>query len=161
MRRLLWVVAGVLGVSGCVTKDDAKAAIYALAQSRGDIPDTLPVMLNRELPFKYPAALYKKKVQGNVVLRIFIDSAGLVHPESTLVVEATTFPAVDSAALPALDSAAVAGSRQLVFTPAKLRGKAVPVSIKFPVYFRHPKAAPPPGDSILHGGSGGTGGPKK
>jgi hypothetical protein len=29
----------------------------------------------------------------------------------------------------------------------------VPVSIKFPVYFRHPKAAPPPGDSILHGGA--------
>jgi hypothetical protein len=31
-----------------------------------------------------------------------------------------------------------------------LRGRPVPVTIKFPVYFRHPKAAPPPGDSILH-----------
>jgi TonB family protein len=137
-------------VTACVTKDDAKAAIQALAESRGEIPDQLPVMQNRQLPFKYPPALYKRRVQGNVVLRIFIDSTGIVHPESTTVIEATTIPVVDSAALPALDSAALTGSRQLLFTPAKLRGRPVPVTIKFPVYFRHPKAAPPAGDSILH-----------
>jgi TonB family protein len=147
---LIAVLLLLAGLTGCVTKDDAKAAIQALAQSRGDIPDELPVMQNRELPFKYPQTLYKRRVQGNVVLRIFIDSTGLVHPESTTVVEATTIPAVDSSALPALDSAALAGSRQLLFTPAKLRGRPVPVTIKFPVYFRHPKAAPPAGDSILH-----------
>jgi TonB family protein len=152
--RRVWLAARVLlaGVvfTSCVTKDDAKAAIQALAQSRGEIPDQLPVMQNRELPFKYPQALYKRRVQGNVVLRIFIDSVGTVHPESTMVLEATTIPVVDSAALPALDSAALTGSRQLMFTPAKLRGRPVPVTIKFPVYFRHPKAAPPAGDSILH-----------
>jgi TonB family protein len=140
----------LLLIVGCVTKDDAKAAIHALAESRGDIPDELPVMRNRELPFQYPQALYKRRVQGNVVLRIFIDSTGTVHPESTTVLEATTIPVVDSAALPALDSAALTGSRQLMFSPAKLRGRPVPVTIKFPVYFRHPKATPPAGDSILH-----------
>ncbi|HWZ57748.1 MAG TPA: energy transducer TonB [Gemmatimonadaceae bacterium] len=152
----MWLAATVLlevGVAGCVTKDDAKAAIHALAESRGEIPDQLPVMRNHELPFKYPQALYKRRVQGNVVLRIFIDSTGTVHPESTMVLEATTIPVVDSQALPALDSAALTGSRELLFAPAKLRGRPVPVTIKFPVYFRHPKAAPPPGDSILHPGS--------
>jgi TonB family protein len=137
-----WLVAaGLLVLSACVTKDDAKKAIQALAESRGDIPDQLPVMQNSKQPFKYPPALYAQKAQGNVVLRIFIDTTGALRPESTRVEESSNYPALDSAAL--------AGSRELHFTPAKLRGQPVPVSIKFPVFFRHPQAPPPPGDSIL------------
>ena len=34
-------------------------------------PDVAPVMLNKELPFRYPPALYAQKVQGNVTLRIY------------------------------------------------------------------------------------------
>lgn len=131
----------LLGLSACITKDDAKQAIQALAQSRGETPDQLPVMQNSVLPFKYPHALYAQKVQGNVVLRLFIDSTGALRPESTRVEESSTYPALDSAAL--------TGSRALLFTPAKIRGRPVPVSIKFPVFFRHPQAPPPPGDSIL------------
>jgi hypothetical protein len=48
-----------------------------------------------------------------------------------------------------MDSAAVKGSSDLRFIPAKTRGQAVPVSILFPVYFRHPEAPPVPGDSII------------
>ncbi|MBA2686757.1 MAG: TonB family protein [Gemmatimonadaceae bacterium] len=107
----------------------------------GRRPDVLPVMLNKELPFRYPPALYAQKIQGNVTLRIFVDSAGMVVTDSTHVAETSGFAA--------LDSAAVKGSRELKFNPAKTRDSRVPVSILFPVYFRHPEAAPLPGDSAI------------
>lgn len=107
----------------------------------GARPDVLPVMLNKELPFRYPVSLYAKKVQANVTLRVFIDKEGQVVGESTHVAE--------SSGIPSLDSAAVRGSAELRFIPAKTRGEAVPVSILFPVYFRHPEASPLPGDTIL------------
>jgi hypothetical protein len=43
----------------------------------------------------------------------------------------------------------VKGSQDLRFTPAKLRGEPLGVSILFPVYFRHPDAHALPGDTIL------------
>jgi TonB family protein len=104
-------------------------------------PDVLPVMINKDLPFRYPPALYAQKVQGNVTLRIFIDSAGKVVNDSTHVAETSGYAA--------LDSAAVKGSRELHFNPAKTNGTAVPVSLLFPVYFRHPEAKPLPGDSAI------------
>jgi protein TonB len=107
----------------------------------GPRPDVLPVMLNKELPFRYPASLYAQKVQANVMLRVFIDKEGQIVSESTHVAETSGYPP--------LDSAAVKGSSDLRFIPAKTRGQAVPVSILFPVYFRHPEAQPLPGDTIL------------
>ena len=68
----------------CIDKDDAKKMIEALQSSVA--PDSLPVMQNSELPFKYPPDLYARRVQGNVTLRIHIDTAGHVRPESTTVV---------------------------------------------------------------------------
>jgi protein TonB len=107
----------------------------------GPRPDVLPVMLNKELPFRYPTSLYSQKVQANVTLRVFIDQEGQIVPESTHVAESSGYAP--------LDSAAVRGSSDLRFIPAKTRGQAVPVSILFPVYFRHPDAPPLPGDTIL------------
>jgi protein TonB len=107
----------------------------------GPRPDVLPVMLNKELPFKYPPSLYAKKVQANVTLRVFIDKEGQIVAESTHVAESSGYPP--------LDSAAVRGSNELRFIPAKTHSQAVPVSILFPVYFRHPEAPPLPGDTIL------------
>ncbi len=127
-------------------------ACIAIACSKGDgtktafdagmaRPDTYPIMLNKDMPFRYPPALYAEKVQGNVTLRLYIDKDGLVVDDSTRVIE--------SSKIATLDSAAIKGSRELKFEPAKLRGTPMPVSILFPVYFRHPDAVPPPGDSIL------------
>ena len=101
----------------------------------------MPALLNADLPFRYPAALYARKVQGNVTLRLFIDPDGRVVPDSMRIDEPSGFPA--------LDSAAMKGATELRFVPAKLHGEAVPVSLLFPVYFRHPEARPLPGDSIL------------
>ena len=98
-------------------------------------------MVNAELPFRYPPALYTRKVQGNVTLRLFIDRDGQVLADSTRVEESSGYSS--------LDSAAVKGSQELHFIPAKLRGEPLGVSVLFPVYFRHPEAAPLPGDTVL------------
>src|SRR5688500_452139 len=69
------------------------------------LPDERPVMVNREPPFHYPGALYARKLQGNVTLRLFVDSHGVVVADSTEVEE--------SSGLAEFDSAAVIGSRGL------------------------------------------------
>jgi TonB family protein len=110
-------------------------------QTVGKQPDVAPVMLNKELPFRYPPALYAQKVQGNVTLRIYINREGAIVTDSTRVAETSGFNA--------LDSAAMKGSRDLRFEPAKTQGIAVPVSILLPVFFRHPDAPPLAGDTII------------
>lgn len=110
-------------------------------QTVGRQPDVAPVMLNKELPFRYPPALYAQKVQGNVTLRIFINRDGAIVPDSTRIAETSGFTA--------LDSAAMKGSRELKFEPAKTQGQPVAVSILLPVYFRHPDAPPLAGDSLI------------
>jgi TonB family protein len=104
-------------------------------------PDEPPVMVNAELPFRYPPTLYARRIQGNVMLRLFVDRDGRILPESTRVEQSSGYPP--------LDSAAVVGSQELYFIPAKLDGQPMAVSVLFPVYFRHPEAAPLPGDTIL------------
>ena len=132
------VMAALIGVSiiGC-QKQDGSGNFPGV----GPRPDVLPVMLNKELPFRYPPSLYAKKVQANVMLRVYIDKEGEIVSESTHVAESSGFPS--------LDSSAVKGSMELRFIPAKTHGEPVPVSILFPVYFRHPEAPPLPGDTIL------------
>ena len=130
------IVAGLVSV-GCSKGGGGDQQFSGV----GARPDILPVMLNKDLPFRYPTSLYAKKVQANVTLRVFIDKEGQVVSESTHVAE--------SSGIPSLDSAAVKGSGELRFIPAKTRGEPVPVSILFPVYFRHPEAPPLPGDTIL------------
>ena len=133
------VFGPVAGFSGCIDKKDAKKLIEALQTSV--VPDSLPAMQNTELPFKYPPELYAQKVQGNVTLRIHIDTLGRVQPESTTVVQTSGYPA--------LDSAAVTGARVLHFRPAMTKGAPLAISVLFPVYFRHPEASPLPGDTVL------------
>jgi TonB family protein len=148
--RLAALVA-VVAVAGCFD-DQATRDMAKTFQSSGGRPDEPPVVLNKEQPFRYPAALYARKVQGNVTLHLYIDRDGAVHPESTRVEESSGFPS--------LDSAAITGSQELRFVPAKLRGEAVPVSILFPVWFRHPEAPPLPGDTVLGGTSSGGAAPR-
>ena len=129
--------------------DDGDAAAPApnvLTRVLTGAPDELPSMTNREPPFRYPAELYAKQVQGNVTLRLFVDSTGAVIRDSTRVEETSGHSA--------LDSAAVKGSRELRFNPARRRGTAIAVSLLYPVYFRHPEAPPLPGDTILKGEPG-------
>jgi protein TonB len=87
-----------------------------------------PVALNPDLPIAYPPALFDQKVEGDVTLRLFVDSTGKLMPESTRVAEPSGYPALDSAAL--------AGSAALKFAPAKRHGVAVATAFLQPVEFR-------------------------
>jgi len=107
-----------------------------------DLADgSVPRMLNVEPPFRYPTELYARKVQGNVTLRLHVDSTGRVRPESTSIVSSSGYSA--------LDSAAIRGASALRFAPAMRDGHPVGRSIRFPVLFRHPAAPPLPGDTAL------------
>ena len=99
------------------------------------------MMINSEPPFHYPVALYARKAQGNVILRLYVDANGKAVSDSTRVDQSSGFAG--------FDSAATAGAAQLRFIPAKLRGEPVGMTILFPVYFRHPEAPALAGDSIL------------
>jgi len=135
--KFLLVLTSALSIASC-KKGEGSGLPF---QTVGRQPDVAPVMLNKELPFRYPPALYAQKVQGNVTLRIFIDREGAIIPDSTRIAETSGFTA--------LDSAAMKGSRELKFEPAKTQGQPVPVSILLPVFFRHPDAPPLAGDSII------------
>jgi TonB family protein len=141
----LLVLVGLAVLAGC-KKGEGSGLPF---QTVGKQPDVAPVMLNKELPFRYPPALYAQKVQGNVTLRIFIDREGAIVSDSTRIAETSGFTA--------LDSAAMKGSRELKFEPAKTQGQPVPVSILLPVFFRHPDAPPLAGDSIIKRDSANTG----
>src|SRR3989454_10734103 len=87
-----------------------------------------PVALNPDAPIAYPVALFDRKVEGDVTLRLFVDSTGKLIPESTRVAEPSGYPVLDSAAL--------AGSTALRFAPAKRHGVAVATAFLQPVEFR-------------------------
>lgn len=129
-----------LALTACMDRESAQKALESMGAS-GPRPDVMPAMLNETLPFRYPPALFAQKVQGNVTLRIFIDSAGTVVADSTSVEETSGHPG--------LDSAAVRGTELLRYRPAMLGGNPVGVSILLPVYFRHPEMPPLPGDTLL------------
>ena len=92
-----------------------------------------PMLLSKELPFAYPPALFAAKVEGDVGLRLFIDSLGLVVQESTTVVEPSAHAE--------FDAAAVAGAPFLEFQPARSGGSRIGKTVVLPVKFRLPAVA--------------------
>jgi TonB family protein len=119
----------VLGCTGGGPDSGPDSTSVALRQS------DVPVAINGESPFQYPAELYDQGVEGEVRLRLYVDSAGVVHPESTRV--------ASSSGTPALDTAAVRGAAQLRFAPAHRRGVSVGMTFYQPVIFRRRPAAGP------------------
>lgn len=95
-----------------------------------NVADTLPVLRSDAVPFRYPLELYEQRVQGDVTLRLHVDTAGVVVPESLRIAE--------SSGQPLLDSAAMQGASALLFRPARLGGRAVSLTVLFPVRFRVP-----------------------
>jgi protein TonB len=129
------------GGEQAVMRDGTALPPARLASATDFAEGRVPRMLNVEPPFRYPTELYTRKVQGNVTLRLHVDSSGRVRPESTTIVTSSGYTA--------LDSAAVHGAAALRFAPAVRDGHAVGRSIRFPVLFRHPAAPPLPGDTVL------------
>lgn len=111
------------------------------APSAGSAPaEEPPVAVNADPAVQYPADLYDRRVEGDVVLRLFVDSSGRLSPESTRVSESSGFAA--------LDSAAVRGASRLRYAPARRHGLPVATAFLQTVEFRHPGGgaapAPPP-----------------
>lgn len=129
MRRI-WMVLGVLACDG-KPADHAPPAAAAPAP-RGLEP---PVLTNAESPVRYPPALYRDRVEGTVVLRLFATDTGALIPESTRVAEGSGNPALDSAALDA--------ARHMRFAPARLNGRPTATAFLQPVQFRHPERTAP------------------
>ena len=134
----------LLLLGACMEQDKTVRAVESIVLPPK--PDSAPEMLNEVPPFRDPSSLYDRKVQGNVLLRLYIDSTGRVWPESTLVNESSGYPE--------LDSAAVRGSGALHFKPAMKGGVPMTVRVAFPVFFRHPDAQALPGDTVLKKGTG-------
>ena len=109
------------------------------APSAGSAPaEEPPVAVNADPAVQYPPDLYDRRVEGDVVLRLFVDSSGRLSPESTRVSESSGFAA--------LDSAAVRGASRLRYAPARRHGLPVATAFLQTVEFRHPGggAAPSP-----------------
>jgi TonB family protein len=90
-----------------------------------------PVALNAESPIQYPPRLFDRRVEGDVILRLFVDTTGRVVPESSRVGESSGYPALDSAAL--------AGAKKLRYAPARRRGSPVAAAFLQRIEFRHPQ----------------------
>ena len=101
-----------------------EAAPPATATTENDVP----VAINSGSPFQYPADLYDQGVEGEVRLRLYVDSAGRVQPDSTRV--------ASSSGTPGLDSAAVRGAALLQFAPAHRDGHPIAMAFYQPVIFR-------------------------
>jgi TonB family protein len=91
-----------------------------------------PVAINPVSPVRYPPALLAQGIEGRVLLRLYVDSAGAVVPESTRIAESSGYPA--------LDSAAVAGSPDLRFSPPLHQGRPIAAAFLQPVQFRGPRS---------------------
>ncbi len=90
--------------------------------------DSVPQLMGDAVPFVYPIPLYTQRVEGDVTLRLHVDSNGAVVAESVRVAA--------SSGQPLLDAAAVEGAPALLFRPALLGGRPVPLTVLFPVKFR-------------------------
>jgi len=122
-----------LGASGLL----AACRRAADAPPAASLENDVPVAVNSASPFQYPLDLYDQGVEGEVRLRLYVDSTGRVHPESTRV--------ATSSGTPGLDSAAARGAAQLQFAPAHRDGRAVGMAFYQPVIFRRvegPQAPP-------------------
>ncbi len=133
MRAWRCALAGAvaLGVAACGKSRSGDQA--GGGEPSGGPPDQEPpVALNGDSPIQYPPRLYDQKVEGDVVLRLFVDSTGRLAAESSRVAESSGYPALDSAAL--------SGSRRLRFTPARRHGLSIATAFLQPIEFHHPQA---------------------
>lgn len=126
-RRIRWLLLGAVACGGSApgSNDSADAAA-----------EEPPVGLNAEPAVQYPPTLYDQGVEGDVELRLFIDSSGRLSPESTKVSESSGYAA--------LDTAAVRGVARLRYAPARRHGVPVATSFLQTIEFRRPGAAARP-----------------
>lgn len=124
-----------LALFACDRKDDG---IMRLANRDARAPvssaDEPPVAINPVSPVRYPDALLEQGIEGQVLLRLYVDAAGHIIPDSTRIEESSGYPALDSAALIA--------SPELRFSPALRHGRPIAAPFIQPVQFRGSRTRP-------------------
>jgi TonB family protein len=119
----------------CERKDDGTMRLVDHKPAAPATPvEEPPVAINPVSPVRYPKALLDQGIEGQVLLRLYVDSAGTVIPDSTRIAESSGYPALDSAALVA--------APELRFSPALHQGQPVAAPFLQPVQFRRPRARP-------------------
>jgi TonB family protein len=93
----------------------------------------LPALRTSELPFRYPAHLWRQGVEGEVVLRIHITQDGAVD----------SVELESSSGYGQLDEIAIRGASQLEYHPARQGEKGVAVWAVLPVRFERSATSPP------------------
>lgn len=122
-----------LALAACERKSDGTMRLMDRDVSLPATPaEEPPVAINAVSPVRYPPALLEQGIEGQVLLRLYVDSAGQVIPDSTRIAESSGYPALDSAALVA--------SPELRFSPALHQGRPVAAPFIQPVQFRGPRA---------------------
>jgi TonB family protein len=117
----------------CSRQDDGTMRLVDHVETAPAVPpEEPPVAINPVSPVRYPPALLAQGIEGRVLLRLYVDSAGRVIPDSTRIAESSGYPALDSAAL--------VGSPDLRFSPALHQGQPVAAPFLQPVQFRNPRA---------------------
>jgi periplasmic protein TonB len=120
-------------VLACSRKDDGTVRLVDHATAAPITPaEEPPVAINPVSPVRYPPALLAQGIEGRVLLRLFVDSAGNVIPDSTRLAESSGYPALDSAAL--------VGAPELRFSPALHQGRPIAAPFLQPVHFRSPRS---------------------
>jgi TonB family protein len=124
----------VLALIACESKDDGTVRLVDRSAAQPITPaEEPPVAINPMSPVRYPPALLAQGIEGRVLLRLYVDSAGNVIPDSTRIAESSGYPALDSAAL--------AGAPELRFSPALHQGRAIAAPFLQPVQFRTPRSS--------------------
>jgi TonB family protein len=127
MKRCLAVIlAGA--VAACSSSEQSVGDTDPLADS-GFEP---PVLTNPDIPVRYPPGAFAQRLEGTVVLRLYVDATGALLTDSTRVAEGS--------GVPVLDSAAVAAVPAMQFAPALREGVPVGAAFLQPIHFRHPES---------------------
>ncbi len=102
----------------------------SMANDPGQRGFETPVVTNAESPVAYPVAAFQQRIEGTVILRLFVDERGTLVMDSTQIAEGSGNAALDSAAL--------AGVADMQFAPARRDGTPVATVFIQPVHFRLP-----------------------
>ena len=126
-----WLMCGFIA---CGRGDDGTMRLVDRVATPPVTPaEEPPVPINPVSPVRYPPALLAQGIEGRVLLRLFVDSAGNVVADSTRIAESSGYPALDSAAL--------VGAPELRFSPALHQGQAVAAPFLQPVQFRSSRSS--------------------
>jgi protein TonB len=112
--------------AGAVT--DAPPPPEAVTPTAGAVTPAVPIPDQNPIP--YPSALYTDRVEGEVMLYLYVDATGAVIHDSTRIVQSSGHSEFDAAALQAAPT--------LRFVPAHVGDSAVAAPIQVPIRFSLP-----------------------